>query len=399
MPVVEIDKPAITATQYAVIGEIKYENVEGSGYLEMWSHFLPTEKYFTRTLGAPGSGPMAAISGTSDWRAFTLPFDRSGSTNALSKLEVNLFLPATGVVHLRGVRQVQGKDANEPKSAASPIDDLLGAIRAVLPQGWRVETTTGPGTKTITVSRDQPVLGFTDGINGPGRMPGEKPAPQQFVWIFSVMPAVSLGEHRRITAENSRIHHELDALAKELNARGIAQKFDSFAPGDDEERAAVTRYETFKKSLRELPDYYFKDLGLTLIHPGTTIFIELSDEGERAECERVEKAVFALLTSYQISSEAAPGNSDASAEGLETDKPLSPAAAAHLERATTELQRLSATLPAKVAVPAAWDGTIKYYRGISHSTDGVVVYGHAGGQPGKLQPTGVLGYHAIDLSP
>ena len=107
----QTDQPPITASRYAIIGEIKYENVEGTGYLEMWSHFPNAGKYFTRTLAPPGSSPMAVITGASDWRPFTLPFNRSNTTEPVSKLEVNLHLPAKGVVYLRGLRLVEDPGA------------------------------------------------------------------------------------------------------------------------------------------------------------------------------------------------------------------------------------------------------------------------------------------------
>jgi predicted Ser/Thr protein kinase len=52
----KIDKPPIQSATYAVSGEIKYENVRGSGYLEMWNYFpplapgLPEGQCFSRTL-------------------------------------------------------------------------------------------------------------------------------------------------------------------------------------------------------------------------------------------------------------------------------------------------------------------------------------------------------------
>jgi serine/threonine protein kinase len=106
VPILKIEEPAITSTTYAVLGEIQYENVQGSGYLEMWNYFpplnpdLPESQYFSRTLGEAGSGPMGIISGTSSWRAFSLPFDRTGTTNRPTRLEINIFLPGRGVVWL-----------------------------------------------------------------------------------------------------------------------------------------------------------------------------------------------------------------------------------------------------------------------------------------------------------
>jgi hypothetical protein len=86
-----ITNPPISATVYAIIGKIKYESVEGDGFLEMWNYFPPAkpgspgEKYFSRTLG--DSGPMGKITGSSDWRVFKLPFDRAGAVAIQSGAE------------------------------------------------------------------------------------------------------------------------------------------------------------------------------------------------------------------------------------------------------------------------------------------------------------------------
>jgi hypothetical protein len=105
LSIFKIESPTITSTNYAVLGEIRYENVQGSGYLEMWNYFpplspgIPEGPYFSRTLGEAGSGPMGRISGTSSWRPFALPFALTGTTNP-THLEINIFLPGRGVVWL-----------------------------------------------------------------------------------------------------------------------------------------------------------------------------------------------------------------------------------------------------------------------------------------------------------
>lgn len=101
-----IEKPQIGETKYALSGEMRYENVQGSAYLEMWSVF-PEGSYFTRTLGDRGSGPMSQLAGTSAWREFTLPFDRTGTADAPTRIEVNLFLPGRGVVFVGPLRLVE----------------------------------------------------------------------------------------------------------------------------------------------------------------------------------------------------------------------------------------------------------------------------------------------------
>ena len=101
---VTIENPPIKAMRYAVSGEIRYENVQGQGYMEMWSVF-PEGRYFSRTLEE--TGPLGQLTGTSGWREFTLPFDRTGTGNAPNRIEVNLHLPGRGVVFVGPLRLVE----------------------------------------------------------------------------------------------------------------------------------------------------------------------------------------------------------------------------------------------------------------------------------------------------
>jgi hypothetical protein len=92
-----IEKPAVTGHIYKVSGEIKYEGVEGDGYLEMWNVY-PSGRSFSRTL-AP-TGPLGKITGSSGWRPFVLPFDRTGTTELPTRLEINAFLPGRGTLYV-----------------------------------------------------------------------------------------------------------------------------------------------------------------------------------------------------------------------------------------------------------------------------------------------------------
>jgi hypothetical protein len=106
--VLEIENPQLAFDTYAITGRVKYENVTGTGYLEMWSTFPDGSAYFARTVES--GGPQRSISGSSDWRPFTLPFyARKGSRP--SKLEVNLVLPEGGTVYLEAGQLVQDSDA------------------------------------------------------------------------------------------------------------------------------------------------------------------------------------------------------------------------------------------------------------------------------------------------
>ena len=95
--VLALKDPKITQASYGIEGTVKYDNVKGNGYIEMWNHFPDGSAYFTRTLDT--SGPMGMLHGKSNWREFRLPFySEPGKTP--SKLEVNIVLPGGGTVIL-----------------------------------------------------------------------------------------------------------------------------------------------------------------------------------------------------------------------------------------------------------------------------------------------------------
>ena len=93
-----IDEPPVNSTVYAITGRITYTNVQGDGYLEMWNVFPDGGRYFSRTMGEPGTGDMAKITGTSPERPFVLPFNRTGVDVPPQRLEINVVLPGSGEV-------------------------------------------------------------------------------------------------------------------------------------------------------------------------------------------------------------------------------------------------------------------------------------------------------------
>jgi len=111
--VLNISDPGITASNYALVGEVRYENVEGTGYLEMWNYFPNGTMYFSRTLG--DSGPLQSLSGSCGWRSFTLPFyiDNAAKMRP-SKLDFNVVLPGSGTVYLGPMKLVQYKEEQKP---------------------------------------------------------------------------------------------------------------------------------------------------------------------------------------------------------------------------------------------------------------------------------------------
>src|SRR5256884_3327564 len=95
---VTIDHPQIAGRRYVASGEVRYQDVGGGGYVEMWTVSPDGRRFFSRTLAA--QGPRAALHGESSWRRFELPFDMSGASQAPSRLEINLMLPGRGAVWL-----------------------------------------------------------------------------------------------------------------------------------------------------------------------------------------------------------------------------------------------------------------------------------------------------------
>jgi hypothetical protein len=102
-PLAVIEDPSVGGTGYALEGEVRYDGVQGTGFLEMWSVFPDGSRYFSRTLDS--EGPMAAITGDSGPREFWLPFYLEGAAPP-SSLEVGLILPGSGTVRVGPMRLV-----------------------------------------------------------------------------------------------------------------------------------------------------------------------------------------------------------------------------------------------------------------------------------------------------
>lgn len=130
--VLTIDSPGITASGYAVTGEVRCDGVQGKGYLELWNHFPGGQRYFSRTL-AP-TGPLKSLEGTSDWRAFSLPFFNNAGPQRPNptppeKLVINVILPGPGTVYLGPLRLIQYADGKSPMATPGAWwDDRAGGM-------------------------------------------------------------------------------------------------------------------------------------------------------------------------------------------------------------------------------------------------------------------------------
>ena len=118
----ELPDPGITLPVYALKGMVRYNDVEGEGFLQLDSHFGEAGTFFTK--GVAAAGPLGKLSGSSDWRPFVLPFyansgDQADSAAPLpDKLTLSLVLPGAGTVSIRDVALYQYASGEDPLQAA-----------------------------------------------------------------------------------------------------------------------------------------------------------------------------------------------------------------------------------------------------------------------------------------
>lgn len=120
----EMDAPPITTPSYALRGTIRYDNVVGSGFLELLNHFSDGV-YFTRTMDT--MGPMQSVTGTSPEREFILPFHTLGQVPAPKKLVLNLVLNGPGTVEI-GPLELIAIDTPAAMSGSGWWSDSTGGL-------------------------------------------------------------------------------------------------------------------------------------------------------------------------------------------------------------------------------------------------------------------------------
>lgn len=133
--VLTIQKPPVTGPRYAVRGQVRYDNVEGTGYLELWSHFPDGGQYFSRTLA--DQGPMMKLQSTSGWRDFVLPFDATGAPPP-TRLVLNVVLQGRGTVFLGPLQLNDEKgsaSAGPEDSTTSRLTGMAGGIAGAVVGG------------------------------------------------------------------------------------------------------------------------------------------------------------------------------------------------------------------------------------------------------------------------
>jgi len=114
----EISYPPVTEGAFAVVGEIRYDNV-GDGFLEASCGWTPVNEPNRFTListfrADQFQGPFGRLNGTSGWRTFWLPCGPipidpqvASAPVKLKSLDIDLALAGKGSVYLRNVKLVQ----------------------------------------------------------------------------------------------------------------------------------------------------------------------------------------------------------------------------------------------------------------------------------------------------
>jgi hypothetical protein len=101
----DLQHPNVSKFHYAMEGSIRYNDVKGKGYLEMWSWFPDGGMYFSRTSG--DSGPMQSFEGSSDWRPFSIPFYSDEKHGLPTRIVVNVVFADRGTVYLSPLKLLQ----------------------------------------------------------------------------------------------------------------------------------------------------------------------------------------------------------------------------------------------------------------------------------------------------
>ena len=146
LPLFTLSEPGIVTDDYAVVGRVRYGgngaaiDMDGTGYLELWSEFPDGGRYFTRTLA--DDGPLGRLIGHSASHSFRLPFH--AADRRPTRLTLDLVLPGRAAVTLSDVHLVE--DVLEPPATQTPPD---GSDREIVYQAIRAR-----GDRTMATDLD-----------------------------------------------------------------------------------------------------------------------------------------------------------------------------------------------------------------------------------------------------
>ena len=93
-PLLVIEEPDVQPPRFQIDGSVRHEDVVGTAYFEMWTVLPDGSRYFTRTLAE--SGLLQFMTGTSEERPFSLPFELGNGGPVPTRLEINLVTEGSG---------------------------------------------------------------------------------------------------------------------------------------------------------------------------------------------------------------------------------------------------------------------------------------------------------------
>lgn len=207
-------------------------------------------------------------------------------------------------------------NAEEPS-----INLLLTKIRAELPKDWTASY--DEDHAWLEISSIEAVLSVSALPNG---SPDEEAERRPFVFAFRVDEAIDPKAFRLLLAQNEQTQKKLAAIYQELINKRVSHKFDSFLPSTKDEKVAVAQYEALKKSLHELPDFYFGTVSMNwAFNSPDNPTISVIDDRVRDECAKVQDKVVKLLTKYDAAELDGTGQpairTEAKSDGNENPNP------------------------------------------------------------------------------
>jgi hypothetical protein len=117
-PLLVIEEPNVQPPRFQIDGTVRHEDVAGNAYFEMWTVLPDESRYFTRTLA--DSGPLGSMTGTSEQRPFSLPFELGEEGPVPIRLEINLITEGSGRFWV-GPLSIVSSSAEPATTAAPPI--------------------------------------------------------------------------------------------------------------------------------------------------------------------------------------------------------------------------------------------------------------------------------------
>jgi hypothetical protein len=137
-PLLVIAQPEVEPPRFQIDGTIRYQDVVGVAYLEMWTVLPDGSRFFTRTLA--NTGPLAYLTGSSEERPFSLPFELGEAGPVPIQLEINLVTEGSGQFWLGPLTLVSATTdgvtsttAAQDTTTTSPADSVTTAASPVTP--------------------------------------------------------------------------------------------------------------------------------------------------------------------------------------------------------------------------------------------------------------------------